>query len=126
VNSYIDTCVARWLVDGNIGKLTVAAKEYIEKTDLLISPIVILELQYLFEIRRVSQPAQEAYQYLHQTIGLTVCEFPLHTVIACAVGESWTRDPFDRLIVSHAKANGGAPLITADESIRENYRQSIW
>ena len=124
--SYIDTCGARWLVDGNIGKLTVAAKELIEKTDLLISPIVFLELQYLFEIGRVSQPAQEAYRYLHEQIGLSICQFPFHTVIACAASESWTRDPFDRLIVSHAKSNGGATLISADEQIRANYRQAIW
>lgn len=124
--SYIDTHVARWLVDGDIGKLTLAAKEHIEKTDLLISPIVYLELQYLFEIRRVATPAQEAYQYLHETIGLSICQFPLHAAIACAAKESWTRDVFDRLIVSYAKANGEAPLITADELIQTNYKQAIW
>ncbi len=126
VISYIDTCVARWLVDGNIGKLTVAAKEHIEKTDLLISPIVFLELQYLFEVGKVAQPAQQVYQYLHETIGLSICQFPFHTIVACAAGENWTRDPFDRLIVSHAKANGGAFLITSDEEIRTNYTQAIW
>ena len=124
--SYIDTCVARWLVDGNIGKLTLGAKEHIEKTDLFISPIVFLELQYLYEIRRVAQPAQQAYMYLHETIGLSICQFPFHTVIACAAAESWTRDPFDRLIVSYAKANGNAPLISSDDMIRENYKQTIW
>jgi len=126
VISYIDTHVARWLMDGNIGKLTLAAKEHIEKTDLLISPIVYLELQYLFEIKRVASPAQEVYKYLHETIGLTVCQFPLHTVIACAAAENWTRDVFDRLIVSYAKANGEAALITADELIRKHYSRAIW
>lgn len=124
--SYIDTCVARWLVDGDIGKLTLGAKEHIEKTDLLISPMVFLELQYLYEVKKVAQPAQDAYMYLHKTIGLSICQFPFHTVIACAAEESWTRDPFDRMIVSHAKANGGAPLITSDETIRTNYKQAIW
>ena len=124
--TYIDTHVARWLVDGDIGKLTLAAKEYIEKTDLRISPIVFLELQYLFEIKRVAMPAQEAYHYLHETIGVTICQFPLHAVIACAASENWTRDVFDRLIVSYAKANGGAPLITADGLMRTNYSRAIW
>ena len=113
-------------MDGNIGKLTLGAKEHIEKTDLLISPMVFLELHYLFEVGKVSQPAQEAYKYLHEKIGLSICQFPLSTVIACAAGESWTRDPFDRLIVSYAKANGSAPLITSDELIRTNYSQAIW
>ena len=87
---------------------------------------IYLELQYLFEIRRVATPAQEVYKYLHETIGLSICQFPLHTAIACAVSESWTRNVFDRLIVSYAKANGEAPLITADESIRTNYNRAIW
>ena len=51
-------------MDGDIGKLTLSAKEYIEKTDLLISPIVFLELEYLYEIKRVASPAQEVYSYL--------------------------------------------------------------
>ena len=113
-------------MDGNIGKLTLAAKEHIEKTDLLISPMVFLELQYLFEIKRVASPAPEVYKYLHETIGLTICQFPLHTVIACAAAENWTRDVFDRLIVSYAKANGEAALITADELIRKHYSRAIW
>ena len=124
--SYLDTHIARWLMDGAIGKLTLGAKEHIEKTDLLISPMVYLELQYLFEIGRVTQPAQVVYQYLHEKIGLTICQFPMHTVVACAVSENWTRDVFDRLIVSYAKANGEAPLITADRDMRDNYRRAIW
>ena len=106
--------------------MTLAAKEHIEKTDLLISPIVYLELQYLFEIKRVASPALEAYQYLHETIGLSICQFPLHAAIACAAKESWTRDVFDRLIVSYAKANGEAPLITADGLIQTNYKRAMW
>ena len=113
-------------MDGDIGKLTLAAKEHIEKTDLLICPMVYLELEYLFEIKRVSQPAEEVYQYLHKTIGLSVCQFPIHTAVACAAMEKWTRDVFDRLIVSYAKANGEAPLITADRDMRDNYSRAIW
>ncbi|MDQ1473147.1 MAG: hypothetical protein QOJ99_4627, partial [Bryobacterales bacterium] len=40
--------------------------------------------------------------------------------------ETWTRDPFDLMIVSHAKANGYAPLVTADESIRAHYPKAVW
>jgi PIN domain nuclease of toxin-antitoxin system len=41
------------------------------------------------------------------------------------VKQSWTRDPFDRLIVGQASANG-AVLVTKDAGIRQNYKQSIW
>jgi hypothetical protein len=43
-----------------------------------------------------------------------------------ALGETWTRDPFDRLIVSHAKANGRAGRITRDELIAAHYPNTIW
>ncbi len=113
-------------MDGDIGKLTLAAKEYIEKTDLLISPIVFLELEYLYEIKRVASPAQEVYNYLHGQIGLSMCHFPFPNIVLCAAKEKWTRDVFDRLIVSHAKANGESPLISADKDIRGNYSKAIW
>ena len=38
----------------------------------------------------------------------------------------WTQDPFDRLIVAHAKANSEAMLITADTVIRKHYPRAIW
>jgi PIN domain nuclease of toxin-antitoxin system len=113
-------------MDGNVRKLTRSAKEQIEKSDLLICPMVYLELQYLYEIGKVTQPAHEVYQYLHARIGLTMCQFPMHTAIACAVAEIWTRDVFDRIIVGYAKANNEAPLITADGNILDNYRRAIW
>jgi hypothetical protein len=34
--------------------------------------------------------------------------------------------PFDRLIVSHAKASGRAGLITRDELIADHYPNTIW
>jgi PIN domain nuclease of toxin-antitoxin system len=48
------------------------------------------------------------------------------TIAEVALGEGWTRDPFDRLIVAHAKANGIAPLITKDEAIHEHYANARW
>ena len=39
--------------------------------------------------------------------------------------QSWTGDPFDRLIVAQAMANG-AVLVTKDADIRQNDKQSIW
>jgi hypothetical protein len=37
-----------------------------------------------------------------------------------------TRDPFDLPIVSHAKANGYAPLVAQDEKIRRYYPKAVW
>lgn len=38
---------------------------------------------------------------------------------------SWTRDPFDRLIVANALADG-ADLVTADERIRQHTDIAVW
>lgn len=38
---------------------------------------------------------------------------------------SWTRDPFDRLISAHAIV-ANAPLVTADEVIREHLSLAVW
>jgi len=54
-----------------------------------------------------------------------VCEIPFYQVVEHALKEKWSRDPFDRLIVAHAKA-GNAPLISKDENIRRHYRRAIW
>jgi PIN domain nuclease of toxin-antitoxin system len=42
-----------------------------------------------------------------------------------AVGLSWTRDPFDRLIAAHAIV-AAVPLVTADRTILENLSLATW
>lgn len=42
-----------------------------------------------------------------------------------AMDLSWTCDPFDRLISAHAIV-ANAPLVTADEKIREHLPLAIW
>ena len=88
--------------------------------------MVSLELEYLHEIGRLQMGAVEIVGKLRREIDLKVCGLPFPDVTAIAIGEKWTRDPFDRVIVAHAKANGLAPLVTSDEGIRANYRNAIW
>jgi PIN domain nuclease of toxin-antitoxin system len=47
--SYLDTHTAAWLYGGFISKLSAEAFDLIENSQVLISPIVMLELEYLFE-----------------------------------------------------------------------------
>ena len=54
------------------------------------------------------------------------CDIPFATIASAALDEKWTRDPFDRLIVANAKANGFAWLISADEAIRKHYPRTVW
>ena len=63
--------------------------------------------------------------YLLERIGLTVCNLPFERVIAAAVNQTWTCDPFDRIIVGQAAAQM-SELVTKDRNIRDHYAQTIW
>jgi len=123
--TYLDTHVVVWLYDGEVEKLSKAAADQIRDEELLVSPAVVLELQYLHEIRRVRPVASRIIDQLSKDVGLAVCQLPFAAVVEHALDQRWVRDPFDRLIVAHASANSAA-LITKDEKIRRHYRRAVW
>jgi PIN domain nuclease of toxin-antitoxin system len=122
---YLDTHVVAWIYAGKLDLLTPRVKERIEGHDLLISPAVELELQYLYEVKRTAEPAATVLDVLEREIGLKVCSVPFRNVVEVALGQSWTRDPFDRLIVSQAVFRG-LPLITRDRMIRTHCPLAFW
>lgn len=124
--AYLDTQVVVWTVSSLHHLLSQKARHTLNSSSLLISPIVTLELEYLHEIGRLHLGAADISGKLHREIGLEICQRPFPAVTSIALAEKWTRDPFDRMIVAHAKSNGLAPLITADEKIRANYSNAIW
>lgn len=122
---YLDTHVAAWMFAGRTDLLPPHVRRLLEEREILISPIVGLELQYLFETGRTSEPAAVVLQALSQEVGLRVCDLPFPGVIEMAQREPWTRDPFDRIIVGQA-ALRKAPLVTKDAAIRSYYRRATW
>ena len=122
--TYLDTHVVVWLYEG-AGKLSRSALERVQNDVLFISPAVILELQFLYEIRRLSLTGPKLVAALADDIGLGVCQLEFQSVVDSALNQSWIRDPFDRLIVAHAAAND-APLITKDEKMRRHYKRAVW
>ena len=123
--TYLDTHVVVWLYSGEVAKLSEAAVERLQNDELFVSPAVILELEFLREIRRAKEPAANVIAQLSRDMGLRVCELTFAVVVQQAVNEKWVRDPFDRLIVAQAIAND-APLVTKDEKIRRHYRRAVW
>ncbi len=87
--------------------------------------MVLLELAYLHEIGRTTGPGEEAIDFLRSSIGLVVADDPFDQVATAATKLSFTRDPFDRIITAQASLRRRR-LVTADQSIRENYRHSVW
>jgi PIN domain nuclease of toxin-antitoxin system len=123
--AYLDTHVVAWIFAGDVDRLSAAARASIEHDDLLISPAVVLELQYLHESKRIADGADVVVGDLQHRIMLRVCDLPFPDVARRARSLSWTRDPFDRLIVAQAAVRD-AKLITKDRALRKRYSASLW
>ena len=122
---YLDTHIVLWLYAGLIEKLTAAAETAIENCDIIISQFVRLEMQYLYEIGRIKVKPDAIAKSLFRSVGLKISDHPLEAIIGEALKISWTRDVFDRLLVAEA-ISVGSGLISADETIRSNYKLAIW
>jgi PIN domain nuclease of toxin-antitoxin system len=121
---YCDTHSLLWLRSGDLAWLSKSARRMLEESEALISPMVLLELQTLYEIQRIREAPSRIVQGLRADLGLRVCELPWSVVVERAVEIDWTRDPFDRMIVAHADARS-APLLTADEKIASHYQRAL-
>lgn len=122
---YLDTHVVAWLYAGQAERIPLAARKAVNESELLVSPMVLVELQYLIEIGRFTDPVEQVLAVLARDLGLKVCDLPFAEVARRAFELSWTRDPFDRLIVSQASLRE-APLVTKDRDIHDHYRSAVW
>lgn len=123
--TYLDTNVLLWLA-GAPEQLSKRARQSIDRDEpLLISPMVELEVEYLYEIGRVNRPAADVVAHLRGVLNLQSCDRSFPAVAAKARELKWTRDPFDRLITAQA-ALGSDPLLTRDKIIRANYPHAFW
>ena len=122
---YLDTHIVVWLYVGMTEKFTPAIRQLINSNDLLISPIVHLELQYLHEVHRVTDDAKMILADLSKNIGLEVCRKGFGRVVEEALEISWTRDPFDRLIIAQASLDKNI-LVTKDSRLLNGYSHATW
>jgi PIN domain nuclease of toxin-antitoxin system len=122
---YLDTHVLAWLYAARVDLLSQRASELIESSELLISPMVLMELEYLHEIDRLRVGSHAVLGSLHAQIGVRVCDLEFPKVVRAALQQRWTRDPFDRLLVGQASL-GEHLLLTRDESIHRHYPHATW
>jgi PIN domain nuclease of toxin-antitoxin system len=123
---YLDTHILVWLYQDGATRLTPKGIHAIETAEqLLISPMVELELSYLHEISRINCTSSVVLDCLRRDIGLETCPLPFATVIGSALALNWTRDPFDRIIVAQATYRK-SPLLTADQNILKHYADAVW
>ncbi len=122
---FLDTHVVAWLYAGLLEKINQPVQLLLNREETTISPIVRLELQYLYEIGRVTVPAGAILDDLGDRIGLQTWSGDFTRVIGHALDLSWTRDPFDRLIVANAGLSS-AMLVSKDQRLHEYYQHTTW
>ena len=122
---YLDTHVLLWLYAGLKDKFSSQSIKLINENALLISPMVKLELQYLFEFERINVRPQKILEALEREIGIRIENADMAPVLEQAILLSWTRDPFDRIIVAQAMIQNDI-LLTKDKVILKNYDKSVW
>jgi len=87
--------------------------------------MVVLEIDFLREIGRVNESGETMVKGLETRIGLQVSDSVFRDVVAAASAQSWTLDPFDRIIVGEASVHS-ASLVTKDGGMREHYPRAVW
>jgi PIN domain nuclease of toxin-antitoxin system len=91
--AYLDTDVAVWLAQGDLSRITPAALDSVRNSNLLVSPMLALELAYLHEIGRITLSSQDVLLKLRTEIGVEVCDLPFPELMTIAVNEKWTKRP---------------------------------
>ena len=121
----LDTHAVVWLYTGESERFTKKGRALLETEQLVVSPIVQLELAYLHEIERLKVGGADIIGDLATRVGLTTSDQSLLSMVQAAAGLTWTRDPFDRLIVADALA-ANCTLLTKDASIRKHVLIARW
>ena len=102
------------------------AKRIISNGDLRVSPTVLLDLEFLYEVRRTKLPARDVLLQLEHETMIQVCDLPFPVITRIAVHESWEVRSVRPHDCGRCKANGLAFLIAADEQIAKHYPRTIW
>ena len=119
----LDTHIAVALYEGRTAGLSPKTKRELDQGTASISPAVAFEIEMLHEIGRLGPNAATIVKSIAQDLSIRIASDPFASVVSEAVGLSFTRDPFDRLIVAHA-ALLKSPLITFDDHVRRHYQRA--
>ncbi|MCX7115114.1 MAG: PIN domain-containing protein [Gammaproteobacteria bacterium] len=121
---YLDTHVLVWLLSGENKLLSKKAVHLIENNELITGSINLLELEYLYEIKRIPMRALEVYNELQVAVDLKLHDLGDKAMMK-SIDIAWTRDPFDRITVA-GSAILNIPLLTKDKHILEHFPLAVW
>jgi len=89
---------------------------------LYVSPASLLELQFLWEVGRVRLKRSSTLKHVVHDDRWVIDDPPSAAWFEEAVGVGWTRDPFDRLLVAHARLRRWL-LATSDQRVIAQLRK---
>lgn len=109
-------------------KLSQSAITTIDTGALHISPIVDLELQYLYEIGRIAAGPEVILPALSKEVGLQISLTSFTEIVVEARTIEWTRDPSNRLITAEVRADqeGIQNLVVDDKEECRNCQWKYW
>jgi len=112
----LDTNALIWLEQGH------PRSQVLERADrqLYASPATLLELQFLIEAGRI-RLRSGTLERLAEDDRWLLDDPPAAAWFGQAIDLSWTRDPFDRLLVAHARLRGWR-FATADTVLLERLK----
>lgn len=120
---HLDTHVVIWLAAGETDRFPGGLLGRLESADLVVSPVVRLELDLLHERGKIASPASDILDKVIVEVGVREDTTPLPRVVMAAITpkKDWHNgDPYDRLILSAAIANQ-SPLVTKDRALRSAF-----
>lgn len=122
---HLDTHVVIWLAERRERMLSVAARRMLDREPIEASAMVMLELETLHESGKLKNDPDQVLGILERNMDLSWSRASFVDVVSAARTFAWTRDPFDRLIVANAMADG-VRLLTADETILQHFKGAVW
>ena len=122
---YLDTHVVMWLIDGAVENFSPNVAKLLDREPLAISPFVLLELKFLEEVGKIGGGIETLQRIIVNDLTISIEDRSLLELTSKALSYTWTRDPFDRMIVAQA-ASDGSKLITRDRNIRKHFKDASW
>lgn len=114
----LDTHVLVWILSGDRRLRQLPFLD--RRRPWVVSPIVLLEYQYLCEVSRPGTGEVPILEALAEDDRFQIDDAPFLEVVRHAIGCGWTRDPFDRLIAAQSSARR-IPLCTLDATMLEHH-----